>query len=267
MNLRLMLLGSAVYFAPEDDRGSSQDDPPEQDDDVGGDDEDQDEDDFDPDDQDDDADDDSGGADDPPDNRQRQQPRGQNRFQRLNDRAKDAEAERDRLRAELDAARRGPPASQQSQEELQAERQRRLNAMTAEQRVEFLQRESEQRLTNRLNQIEFATWDGNDQAAFTRLCAKEPAVAKIANRVEKRLTELRAQGQNASRETVAKYVLGEMALERQGRANREGRQREQEGRDRQVSRPQNGRGDLPRDGQRRGSESQQRRKRLEGQFI
>jgi len=271
MLIRRLLLGSAIAFAPEnDDGGGAYEDPPADDgyDDQGDEDDYGDDDDPDLADDQDDADD-GDDADEPPQHQQRQDSRGQNRIQRLNDRAKAEKERADRLQAELDAARRSTPAApQRPPEEVAAERERRLAQMTAEERVTFLMRESEQRIQQQINETRFQTWEANDQAAFSALCGRNPAIAKVANRVEKRLQELRASGNNAARETVAKYVLGEMALERAGRAGRQGREREREGRERhQVSRPPNGRGDVSRGAQGRTNDREARRKRLEGQII
>jgi len=265
MNYRLMLLGSTANRAPDNDQGAEFDDV---DDglDEGDEGEEGDGDIDDPDEDDDQGDADDGDADGQP--APRQQTRGQTRFQRLTEERKAEKERADRLEREMaDIRRTVSQGPQRSPEELRAERERRLAGMTAEQRLEFLINENAQATERRLNQVAFDTWDANDKAGFAAMAASSPALAAIKTEVEQRLTELRASGQNASRETVAKYLLGEKALNKVGRARTAGRKREQEGRDQHTARPVNGRGDGAPGNQRRTNEREARRKRLEGMSI
>ena len=198
----------------------------------------------------------------------RQQSRGQTRIQRLAAEAKTERERAARLEGELEAERRQRTAgSQVSPEEQQRRREAHLATLTEAGRLEYLQQEAEQRLTQRLNQIEFQTWDGNDKTAFQGMCARTPAFAALENEVEQELTRLRGTGQNASRETIAYYLLGKKAATKAPRARTAAQRREQEGRDRQGARPVNGRGDVPPNGNRRTSDREARRKRLEGMSI
>lgn len=67
----------------------------------------------------------------------------------------------------------------------------------------------------------FQSHDNNDKAAFESLMSRKPTAAKYKDRVEKALVEMRGKGQNASREAIYKYMLGEdtdKALEKRGAA-------------------------------------------------
>lgn len=261
MDYRLMqrLLGSAAVLAPETDDGAEFDDLIDdggQDDDPGDDDDDQDDDVDDPEgEQDDDVDD-------PP--ARREPSRGQRRFQALTAERDRERQERERLQRELEDARRGPAISP---EQMQAERERRLAAMTPEARADFLLREQNQQLNQRLNQVEFNAWDSADLTRFEAMCASNPAASRLKDEVETALKEYRRQGQNVSRETVLKFLIGEKALARQPKAKTRGQRTEAEGRNREGARPANGRGDATRDGNRSTGTKQALRKRLEGVKI
>lgn len=270
MNYRLMqrLLGSTALYDPRDpqgDEGNDQDDGADggfDEDDEGGE-ADEDDDLDEPDDQDDEPDD--GDDADPP--QQRQASRKDRRIATFETRAKEATERAERLERELAQARQGPAQPQQTTEQIRAERDRRLAAMTPEQRLEFQIQETRQETQAQINEIRFASWDTGDKASFDAQCAANPALKAVSKEVEQRLAELRKGGQNASRDTVAKFLIGEKALAKAGRSKTQGQRREQEGRQRQEARPMNGRGDVARDGQRRMSEQAARRKRLEGMNI
>lgn len=176
-----------------------------------------------------------------------------------------AEKERgDRLERELQQARQGPTETPQ---QLQARRDAHVATLTGDAKVEFLLNEQRQQNDYRFNQLAFSTADTNDKSAFQGMCARSPAIAALEKEVEERLTELRGTGGNATREAVAKFLLGEKAMAKVTRAKTAGRKREQEGRDRQVTRPANGRGDVAPNANRRTSDREARRKRLEGMSI
>lgn len=262
-----MLLSSASRrtFAPENDDGGddqSREDLGEldpDDDDLDG---------EDGDDLDDDADGegDEGGdeGDDPP---ARQPSRGDKRVATVLARERAEKTRADAAEAELTRLRAAAAGPQETPQQAAARRDAHLATLTEAGRLEFLQREGEHRLTQRLNQIEFASFDATDKATFQGLCARNPAVAALEADVEKTLIDMRAGGTNAPRETVVKYLLGERALAKTGRAKAAGRKREAEGRDLQRARPPNGRGDVAPSDRRGGNEAAQRRKRLEGMNI
>lgn len=191
---------------------------------------------------------------------EQRKPRAQERITRL-DAERKAEKERaDRLQEELNRRAAGP---QETPQELQRRREAHLASLTAEGRLEFLINESKAETRQAINQIQFATFDATDKAAFEGLCARNPAVARVANEVEEALAEMRKAGTNAPRETVVAYVLGKKALGAQPKARARGQRAAQEGRERQSGRPVSGRGDVAPNGSRRLNERDARRARLE----
>jgi hypothetical protein len=149
-------------------------------------------------------------------------------------------------------------------EQVARERDAHLATLTEAGRLEFLLNEERHERRAGQARIEFQTWDANDKAAFSAICARNPAAAALEKEVEKRLQEHRTTGQNATREAVLTFLLGEKALAKSGRARTAGQRREAEGRERQTARPLNGRGDVAPSGQRKLSEAAARKKRLDG---
>ena len=258
----LMAGASRMAFAPETDDGAEFEDLDEGFD-EGEDGEEDDE--QDPDDADgEDGDGDGEDGDPPP----RQPTRGEKRFQTLAAKTKAAEDRAAKLEADLAEERRQRNAGPQVSPEEQARRRdAHLATLTEAGRLEFLINENRQQTAAELNQIKFASWDASDKSTFQGMCARTPAFAALETEVEQELTRLRGTGQNASRETIAYYLLGKKAASKAPRARAAGQRREQEGRTRQEGRPVNGRGDVPPNGSRRTSDREARRKRLEGQLI
>lgn len=254
----LMAGASRRAYAPENDQGfEDQDDVDTLDEEL---------EDEDPDDQDDDPEDgDADEGDDEQEGEPAQRPtRGQNRVATLSREAREAKDRADRAERELQDLR-----AQQTRApaETPAARAERLAGMTEAQRLEYLIQEQGQNFQAQIAQTNFNNWESGDQAAFRALSATNPAVAKLAAKVEVELKAMRAQGQNASRETIAKYLLGEAALNRAPRAAAKGARTAAAGRERQQGRPGAGRGDVAPGGARKGSEAAQRRARLEGLEI
>lgn len=165
-------------------------------------------------------------------------------------------ARADRLERELEQER----AARNNTSAADAKRQRDeyVATLTGDQRTEFLLREQHQSTERQLQQIRFESYDASDRAAFESLAAQKPAIRAIATKVEEELGRIRAGGGNVSREVVAKYVLGDMAMAKATRANNAGAKRAQAGRERQVVRPSNGRGDVTPDRSRKGSKLEDR---------
>lgn len=266
MLLRSHLMGGAsrIAMAPEDDQGFEFDDTPEglDPDDAG--------DDLDPDlepDDDDDLDPDANGGD--PAGEPGSPSRGQTRAQRLANEKRQEKERADRLQAQLEAVLRdrsaptAPPTPQESPQQRQA----RLAAMDAEDRVNYLRQEDTQRLEAQFQQQAFRTEDTLDSIRFDQMKASNPAFKAVAADVEKRLAEMRANGTTAPRETVAYYLIGQRAIERAGREGGKQRKAAAEGIDRNRARPGSSRSDVPAGSSRGGNEAAQRRKRLEGQMI
>jgi len=171
-------------------------------------------------------------------------------------RAQDAEAELARLRAES-----------QSRTTAQAQRdeQERLAQLEPWERAEYVAQRTEQRLTGEIQRMRFESQDATDRTSFEAACSRIPAYAKVARDVEARLAELRANGTTASRETVAKYLIGENAVNAATRARPKAKRDAAEARTRETVRPGQGgaRSDVARGTGKNLSEAEQRRQRLE----
>lgn len=191
--------------------------------------------------------------------------RGQNRISALNERARAAEQEAETLRRRLADAEAQRTAA--SSAETQRQEQERLAMMDPGERAEYIARQTAQRTEQMLNQMRFEAQDAADKAAFAALCAQNPAAAKVQDRVETYLADMRKAGTTAPRETVLRYVLGDMALSRAPRARAAGKRAEAAGRERQRVAAPNARGDTPQNSGRSMNEQAARRARLENVRI
>lgn len=191
--------------------------------------------------------------------------RGENRIAAATRTAAEAKAEAAELRAQIDRITAGQ--TQQQQHLTQQQEQERLALMDPGERAEYIARQTAAQTQQTLAQIQFNSWDANDKVAFDALASRNPAAAKVRDKVESYLQDMRKSGTNAPRETVLKYVLGEMALNRAPKARAAGARAAADGRQRQQVRTPATRGDVSAGGQRRGSEAAQRRARLENVEI
>lgn len=155
--------------------------------------------------------------------------------------------ERDELRermARLEAQteeRLRQQASPQRQEDPR-ERAARMALMTPEERTEFRLAEAEQRNARTMQEMQFQHADALDRTTFEMRAAADPIVKKYAAEVEQRLTQLRAQGQNVSRQALLAFIVGEKALAKRGNQNLQAKGQRQIAR--QQARPVNGKGDV-----------------------
>ncbi len=188
--------------------------------------------------------------------------RGQRDFGKLREdrRAAESRAEAaERRAAELEARLSG----RQTDEQRRAE-QERVSLMTDREFVEYTRQQDRQEFQRELGALRFQQADTSDRERFERLCEKTPAIAAVADEVERILASERAAGRGgASREIIAKYVIGDRALKNAGRAKGKQTKRAAENKERQTSRPASSRSDVSASGSRRGTESEARRKRLE----
>lgn len=191
--------------------------------------------------------------------------RGGNRIATLAAERAAEKARADALERELAQIRQGQ--TQQQQHQAAEEERQRLALMDPEERAEYRIRQSEQRTQQVLNEIRFQAADSADKTAFEGLCARNPSAAALKDEVEQALQTMRASGTTAPRETVLKYLLGEKALSKAPRASAAAARKSAANRERQQARAVNGRGDVPANGGRRGSEAEQRRRRLENMEI
>lgn len=171
--------------------------------------------------------------------------RGANRIATL---AAERQAEReraDRLEREL-AAERAQRTQAATTQADQAEAARVAN-MSAEERLEYLIQKQGQTTAAKLQQIEFNAWDANDKLAFATKAASNPALRGLEAEVEAAVAQMRAQGSNAPRETVAAYILGQKALGKMTKSGNAGAKKSAAARDRQTGKPTSGRGDVAAD--------------------
>lgn len=184
--------------------------------------------------------------------------------------AKEAKAEAEAARREAAELRAAAQGRQTQQEQILE--QERLALMPHDEKLQYLLNKQAEDTRRQVGALQFQMQDGGDRIAFQSLAARNDAVGKayasIADEVEQRLAEVRRNGGNASRETVAKYILGERAVAGLSKAKPKQIQRGQENIQRQQARPTGGRGDVPGGQQRRGGdEAAARRTRLENQDI
>lgn len=254
---RLLLMASASrLFAPEDDSGGSDfegletlNDEDDQDDiDLdGGDLEDGDDGDSADDDQDDDLDLNE------PTERQGRKTFAQRVEEVTNRKLSDIQRKHDAELASIMARVNGGGGGQQSQQgETPQQAQARIN--TIDDPFERIQAQMNlDRVQNQsvLQRLEFQTAESSDKAAYDSLKVRLPIASKLEADVEKRLTEMRASGVNAPRSTVLRWVIGDRALANAEKAGGRARNRAEGNRQRQTTRPANGRGDVGRGSGRR----------------
>lgn len=163
----------------------------------------------------------------------------------------EAESTRREL-AELRAAQQGRQTAEQQR--LEAER---ISLMPPEEKYEYLLKAQETRFEARFGALQFQQGDSGDRVAFQSLCARNSdqgkALSSVSDEVERRLTELRRNGGNTSREVLAKYILGERAYERAGRVKAKQEKKGAANIQRQQGKPSGGRSDVQ-GGQRKGGD-------------
>lgn len=190
--------------------------------------------------------------------------RGQNRFQRLANEAREAKEKADRLEREMGEfrARSQPNVADQIRARREAELKAAQETGDPNQYYETRLRHQSEDTQYQINRIAFETADGRDAASFARLCARRPEIADLESEVEKQLAILRSQGGNAQREVVAKFLLGDRAFNRAAAAKTRAKTKADVERTRERGAPVRSGGDVPATRQRGGSEKQQRENRL-----
>lgn len=178
------------------------------------------------------------GADEP---RQTRRPnRAEARIQALR---REREEDRKRYDREIEDLRQRmnqPQGRQDSPEEIEA----RLALMSPEERTDYRLRQAEERHSRRQAESDFRNADMLDRMQFDNKTERDPVYKRHATEVETRLQELRRQGQNAPREALLKYIVGEKALAARNAGNGKQKKRAEAAVRRQVSPPLNGRGDI-----------------------
>jgi hypothetical protein len=137
------------------------------------------------------------------------------RIQTLADEARQAKSELAETRRRLDDLSRQmtqprPPSESPEQ------RAARFALMTPQEQMSETLRESEQRTVALVQQVQMQSADAADRAAFQSRAAVDPLYAKWGPKVEGKLAELRARGNNVERDVLLKFMIGEAALERRG---------------------------------------------------
>ena len=168
-------------------------------------------------------------------------------------RARAQEAER---RAAENERRAEEALRARNQEDFQRQERERLEMMSPEERVEY-------RVNQRLNQIQFSTWDTNDRVMFEGLVSSNPAVAALKSEVEQVFQDRIRQGAPVDRQTIATFLIGQKALAKAPRAKAAGARAAAAGKERNQVRASSGRGDAAPAGRTRMTEQEARAKRLQ----
>jgi hypothetical protein len=261
----LMMSGATIFRAPENDEGhddgneafsfedddltdfEDQDDGGDQDDDAG------------------EAGDDDQDDDDAPRERQAKKPsRAQQRIQTVQREVREARERADRLEremTELRTQRTQPSAAEQAAAERDL-----LATMTPEERIEYRLDKQERLNTQRAHQLQIQTADIADRADFNARCAGNKTLASIATKVEEAVSKARAQGSTTDRMTIAKYLIGEMLMEKGAKVGTKQRRQAANNREREQGRPGGARSDT-RANSGKLDDAAARRKRLDGQLI
>lgn len=167
--------------------------------------------------------------------------RAAERISRLSNEAREAKEEASRVRRELEefkAAQR-----QTAQQESPEQAAQRLALMTPEERLEYKLDQAERRNQQTMQAMSFQMQDTSDKAAFSSLCATDAIASRYADRVETKLREIRAAGQNVNREALLDFMVGQ-DIRSKGGAARAKQQKEGNRRiERQGVKPTNSRGD------------------------
>lgn len=181
--------------------------------------------------------------------------------------AEESAAEAKREVAELRAAQQGRQTEQQQNLERE-----RLVLMSPEEKYEYLLNRQAEQTRQQVAGLQFQMQDGGDRIAFQSLAARNDDLGKayssVSDDVEQRLAEMRRTGQNAPRETIAKYLIGERAVQRLARSKPKQQAKGQQRIASQTTKPGASRGDVAGGGERRGgSDAANRKARLEDQNI
>lgn len=150
---------------------------------------------------------------------QRKSSRGEVRFQKLSQSAKEASeraANAEKRAQELE--QRLSRLEQPRQEQPRGKSAEELALMTPDELIDYKLRLADKRFSAHLGQIQWTVYETGDKSAFESLKATNPLAAKYATEVEQRLQEMRATGQNVDRARLFTYMIGEKALAGRGAA-------------------------------------------------
>ena len=187
--------------------------------------------------------------------------RGERRFQKLANETREANTRAERLERELQEfrAERQRQSAQTQEREPSAEE---MSLWSTDQIVQYRLDKATGKFNQTLQHMQFQNMESTDKSSFQSLCASDARAKKYADEVETRLLELRRQGQNAQREVILKYVLGEKLMQQAPKAAAAQRKQGQQ----RIARQQ-GSSPAPRSDTRAArqaeSEAEKRNKRLE----
>ena len=160
------------------------------------------------------------------DQAERRPSRGEVRFQKLSQTAKQATEDAALARREATELReRIARLEQPRQAAPQGPSAEQIALMTPDELINYRLGESDKRFQQTLGQIQWNTYEASDKVMLNALKATDPLAAKYADEVETRLAQMRQQGQNVDRERLLTYIIGEKA--RAGRSVAKQRQQAQ----------------------------------------
>ena len=127
--------------------------------------------------------------------------------------AKEARERAEAAERRLAALEQGRTQTEEAQREAKA-----LEAMDPYERNQFLSEKALRETRGEVAALRRDMADTADRTDFASKAARNPALAAVADDVEKALATMRANGTTAPRETVAAYLIGQRALARAGGA-------------------------------------------------
>lgn len=143
--------------------------------------------------------------------------RGEKRFQKLSNEAKEAREHAARVERELNELRAKVDAKPAEREESPEAEAARLALMTTEERLEYKLDKAEKRQAREMARLQFQSFDQADKAAYAAKAASDPRLKKYAADVEATLAATRREGRDIgfTREQIAAFVIGQKILARQ----------------------------------------------------
>ena len=187
--------------------------------------------------------------------------RGETRFQKLANEAREAREHAARVEREFNEFK-----AEQSRRAATVEKKEptteEMALWSTEQIIDYKLQKATGQFGQTLQQMQWNTMESNDKAAFERLKLSDPRAKKYENEVETRLANIRKQGQNVDRESLLKFVIGEKVFQGGGKAAAKQKKEAAAQIRRQTTKPPSGASDV-RGGRTQDSEAEARRKRLE----
>src|SRR6267154_2094559 len=143
--------------------------------------------------------------------------RGEARFQKLANEAREAREHASRIEKELNEFK-AEQARQRATVEKKEPTDDEMALWSTQQIIDYKLQKATSGFQQNLQQLQWNTQEANDKAAFERLQLSDPRAKKYAAEVETRLASIRKQGQNVDREALLKFVIGEKVFQGGGKA-------------------------------------------------